>query len=144
MGVKSEWYGDQFEEGFFDAISKELVKSASILRRNLSTVLATTGKSPPPSPDGSSIPFNRTGTLARSWHASPTASRSAGKFTAGVGTNVKYAWYLYDKGKKYNNTKGGRNFMKEDLYWYQKTVSMIKKRLDPQRLIKVATGRFRT
>ena len=36
MGVKSEWYGDQFEEGFFDAISKELVKSASILRRNLS------------------------------------------------------------------------------------------------------------
>ena len=156
MGVTSEWMGDKFEEGFYDAIGKELVKSASILRRNLSTVLATTGKavvikdkSAPwgkiykGSPEGSSIPFNRTGTLARSWHASSTASRSGGKFTAGVGTNVMYAWYLYDRGKKFNNTKGGRNFMKEDLYWYQKTVSMIRKRLDPQRLIRVATRNFR-
>ena len=43
MGVTSEWMGDAFEEGFYDAIGKELVKSASILRRNLSTVLAKTG-----------------------------------------------------------------------------------------------------
>ena len=142
MGVIHEWYGDKFEEGFYDAIDKELVKSASILRRNLSTVLATTGDSSggnPPSPEGSDIPFNRTGTLARSWHASPTASRSGGKFTAGVGTNVMYAWYLVKR-----TGKGKRDYMKENLYWYQKSVSMIKKRLDPQRLIKVATGRFRT
>ena len=140
MGVTSEWMGKAFEEGFYDAIGKELVKSASILRRNLSTVLAKTGKSPPPSPDGSDIPFNRTGTLARSWHASPTARRSGGKFTAGVGTNVKYAWWLHVKAP----ADGGRNFMDENLYWYQKTVAMINKRLDPDRLIKVATGRFRT
>jgi len=140
MGVTSEWMGKAFEEGFYDAIGKELVKSASILRRNLSTVLATTGDSSggnPPSPKGSDIPFNRTGTLARSWHASPTASRSGGKFTAGVGTNVMYAWYLVKR-----TGSGKRDYMKENLYWYQKSVSMIKKRLDPQRLIKVATGRF--
>ena len=139
MGVTSEWMGDAFEEGFYDAIGKELVKSASILRRNLSTVLAKTGKSPPPSPDGSDIPFNRTGTLARSWQASPKAHRAGDKFTAGVRTNVMYALYLVKK-----IAKGRRDYMKEDLYWYQKTVAMIKKRLDPDRLIKVATGRFRT
>jgi len=139
MGVTAEWYGDQFEEGFYNAIGEELVKSAKILRRNLSTVLATTGKSPPPSPKGTNIPFNRTGTLARSWHASPTASRSGGKFTAGVGTNIIYAQKLITR-----SGSGRRNYMDENLYWYQKTVAMIKKRLDPQRLIKVATERFRT
>ena len=139
MGVTAEWYGDQFEEGFYNAIGEELVKSAKILRRNLSTVLATTGKSPPPSPKGTNIPFNRTGTLARSWHASPTASRSGSRFTAGVGTNIIYAQKLITR-----SGSGRRNYMDENLYWYQKTVAMIKKRLDPQRLIKVATERFRT
>ena len=139
MGVTSQWMGSAFEEGFYDAIGKELVKSASILRRNLSTVLATTGKSPPASPKSSDIPFNRTGTLARSWHASPKAHRAGDKFTAGVATNVKYAWWLHVKAP----ADGGRNFMDENLYWYQKTVAMIEKRLDPQRLIKAETGRFR-
>jgi len=138
MGVTVEWYGDRFEFGLHNAISQELVKSAKILRRNLSTVLATTGKSPPPSPKGTNIPFNRTGTLARSWHASPTASRSGSRFTAGVGTNIIYAQKLITR-----SGSGRRNYMDENLYWYQKTVSMIKKRLDPQRLIKVATGNFR-
>jgi hypothetical protein len=138
MPVIHEWYGDKFEEGFYDAIGDELVKSAKILRRNLSTVLAKTGKSPPPSPKGTNIPFNRTGTLARSWHASPTASRSGSRFTAGVGTNIIYAQKLITR-----SGSGRRNYMDENLYWYQKTVSMIKKRLDPQRLIKVATGNFR-
>lgn len=138
MAVKSEWMGDAFEAEFYRAIDRELVKSASILRRNLSTVLAKTGKSPPASPEGSKIPYNRTGTLARSWHASPTARRSGGKFTAGVGTNVQYALELIER-----TGTGQRNYMDENLYWYQKTVAMIKKRLDPQRLIKVATGQFR-
>jgi len=130
--------GDAFEEGFYDAIGKELVKSAKILRRNLSTVLATTGKSPPSSPKGSDIPYNRTGTLARSWHASATATRRSGKLTAGVGTNVLYAWDLIHRADS-----GRRNYMNENLYWYQKTTSMILKRLEPQRLIKSATRNFR-
>ena len=138
MGVTSEWMGDAFEEGFYDAIGKELVKSASILRRELSLALAKSGKSPPPSPKGSDIPYNRTGHLAGSWHASPTASRSGGKFTAVVHTNVMYALYLVKR-----TGSGRRDYMKENLYWYQKSVAMIKKRLDPDRLIKVATGRFR-
>ena len=143
MPVQSEWFGDKFEEMFAKAIGQELVKSAKILRRNLSTVLATTGKSPPSSPKGTNIPYNRTGTLARSWHASATATRRSGKLTAGVGTNVSYAWDLYDRGKRFNNQQGGRNYMDENLYWYQKTTSMILKRLEPQRLIRAATRNFR-
>ena len=60
MPVQSEWFGDKFEEMFAKAIGQELVKSAKILRRNLSTVLATTGKSPPSSPKGTDMPYNRT------------------------------------------------------------------------------------
>tara|TARA_R100001530_G_scaffold131943_2_gene103950 strand:+ start:1199 stop:1618 length:420 start_codon:yes stop_codon:yes gene_type:complete len=138
MPVQSEWFGDKFEEMFAKAIGQELVKSAKILRRNLSTVLATTGKSPPSSPKGSDIPYNRTGTLARSWHASATATRRSGKLTAGVGTNVLYAWDLIHRADS-----GRRNYMNENLYWYQKTTSMILKRLEPQRLIKSATRNFR-
>ena len=138
MPVQSEWFGDKFEEMFAKAIGQELVKSAKILRRNLSTVLATTGKSPPSSPKGSDIPYNRTGTLARSWHASATATRRSGKLTAGVGTNVLYAWDLVKR-----TGSGRRNYMNENLYWYQKTTSMILKRLEPQRLIREATRNFR-
>jgi len=138
MPVQSEWFGDKFEEMFAKAIGQELVKSAKILRRNLSTVLATTGKSPPSSPKGTNIPYNRTGTLARSWHASATATRRSGKLTAGVGTNVLYAWDLIHRADS-----GKRDYMNENLYWYQKTSSMILKRLEPQRLIKSATRNFR-
>ena len=138
MPVQSEWFGDKFEEMFAKAIGQELVKSAKILRRNLSTVLATTGKSPPSSPKGTDIPYNRTGTLARSWHASATATRRSGKLTAGVGTNVLCAWDLIHRADS-----GKRDYMNENLYWYQKTSSMILKRLEPQRLIKSATRNFR-
>ena len=138
MPVQSEWFGDAFEEMFMKAIGRELVKSAKILRRNLSTVLATTGKSPPSSPKGTDIPYNRTGTLARSWHASATATRRSGKLTAGVGTNVLYAWDLIHRAGS-----GKRDYMNENLYWYQKTTSMILKRLEPQRLINAAARSFR-
>jgi len=138
MPVQSEWFGDKFEEAFAKAIGQELVKSANILRRNISVVLATTGKSPPPSPKGTDIPYNRTGTLARSWHASTRATRKSGKFTAGVGTNVSYAWDLVKR-----TGSGRRDYMNENLYWYQKTTSMILKRLEPQRLINAATRKFR-
>jgi hypothetical protein len=135
--------GDQFEKGLYDAIGDELVKSANILRRELSLVLTTTGKGskkpPRHSPTTSKIPWNVTGNLAGSWHSSPRAIRSGGKFTAGVYTIVGYAWDLHVKAPIH----GGRNFMDENLYWYQKTVAKIKKQLDPQRLIRVATGNFR-
>ena len=137
MSVHVEYHGDEFEKKLYDAIGKELVKSASILRRNLSIVLATTGKSPPSSPKGSDIPYNRTGTLARSWHSSTKASRIGSKFTAGVGTNIQYALGLVKR-----SGSGKRDYMKEDLAWYKRTVVMIKKRLDPQRLVDVATRSF--
>jgi len=138
MGVTSEWMGDQFEKGFYDAIGDELVKSANILRRELSLVLTKTGKSPPPSPKGTPIPYNRTGNLAGSWHSSSSASRSGSKFTAVVYTKVMYALYLVKR-----TGSGKRDYMQTNLYWYQKTVAMIKKRLDPQRLIRAATRNFR-
>jgi hypothetical protein len=134
MGVTVKWNGDKFEEGLHNAIAQELVKSAKILRRNLSTVLAQTGKSPPPSPKGTNIPFNDTGLLAKSWKASPRATRSGGKFTAGIYTNVVYAQKLITR-----SGSGRRNYMDENLYWYQKTIAMILKRLAPERLIRVTS-----
>ena len=94
MGVTVEWYGDEFEESFGNAIGKELVKAAGIFRRNLSTVLRSTGSSKPPnkpSPKGSMIPYNRTGTLARSWRSASRATKTRQKWVALVGTNLMYA-----------------------------------------------------
>ncbi len=98
MGVKVEYSGDKFEEAFYRAIGDELEKSAMIFRRNLQTVLATTGKSPPSSPKGSKIPYNRSGTLARSWTAGKSF-RKGSRFIAKVGTNVRYAKELIDRKK---------------------------------------------
>jgi len=134
MGVISDWQGEQFERKFFDAIDRELVRSSNILRRGLSDVLATTGKSPPPSPKGSDIPFNRTGTLARSWHSVTKSKRTPTRYIAGVHTKVGYALDLVIRGGA-----GRRNYMNSSLYWYQRTLSLIKKRLDPKRLVKVAS-----
>ena len=139
MGVTVEWYGEQFEESFGNAIGKELVKAAGIFRRNLSTVLRTTGKSPPASPEGSLIPYNRTGTLARSWQSSSKSTRKKGMWVAQVGTNLMYAYWLHTK----QNSKGGRNYMDESLLWLHRTNAMILTRLDPQRLINVALRDFR-
>ena len=139
MGVTVEWYGKQFEESFGNAIGKELVKAAGIFRRNISTVLRTTGKSPPASPEGSLIPYNRTGTLARSWHSASRATKEGQKWVALVGTNLMYAYWLHTK----QNEKGGRNYMDESLLWLNRTKLMIFKRLDTQRLINVALKDFR-
>jgi len=140
MGVTVEWYGEQFEESFDKAIGLELVKAAGIFRRNLSTVLRTTGKSPPASPESSLIPYNRTGTLARSWHSASRATKTKQKWVALVGTNLIYAWWLHIKGK--NKVNGGRNYMDEGLLWRHRTNAMISKRLDSQRLIDIATKDF--
>ena len=139
MGVVADWQGELFERKFFDAIDKELVKSSLILRRALSKVLAKTGKSPPSSPEGSPIPYNRTGNLAGSWHSVTKSRRTPTRYIAGIHTNTEYAWDLYIKGKEFNNKRGGRNFMDENLYWYQKVSSLINKRLEPKRLVKVAS-----
>ena len=140
MGVTLvEWYGDEFEESLGDAIGKELVKAAGIFRRNLSTVLRTTGKSPPASPEGSKIPYNRTGTLARSWHSASRATKIRQKWVAQVGTDLIYAYWLHKK----QNSMGGRNYMDESLLWLNRTEQMIFKRLDSQRLINIALKDFR-
>lgn len=143
MGVTVEWYGDEFEESFGNAIGKELVKAAGIFRRNLSTVLRSTGSSKPPnkpSPKGSMIPYNRTGTLARSWRSASRATKTRQKWVALVGTNLMYAYWLHTK----ENKMGGRNYMNEGLLWLNRTEQMIFKRLDTQRLINVALKDFRS
>ena len=132
MPVKVEYSGDKFEEAFYRAIGDELEKSAMIFRRNLQKVLATTGKSPPASPSGSKIPYNRTGTLARSWTAGKS-SRSGSRFVAKVGTNVKYAKILIDR-----TGVGRRNYLDGRLGWKKKTIAMIQGRLEAKRLISSA------
>lgn len=146
MGVKVEFHDEEFERAFFDAVGKEVVKSAAIFRRNLSTVLRTTGKARKVkslthgttyigSPEGSDIPFNFTGTLARSWMSSSRPTQKHGKIVAKVGTNVKYAKFLITK-----TGKGQRDYMKKDLSWLKKTRQMILERLDAKRLVKSALG----
>tara|TARA_R100000458_G_scaffold159_1_gene107 strand:- start:1122 stop:1586 length:465 start_codon:yes stop_codon:yes gene_type:complete len=149
MSVKVEFHGDKFEQAFLDAVGKEVVKSAAIFRRNLSTVLRTTGKarkvkdkSAPwgyryeGSPDGSDIPFNFTGTLARSWMSSSKPEFLHGKIRAKVGTNTKYAEFLITKAKK--GKKGGRDYLKSSLGWMKKTRQMILARLETKRLVSEA------
>lgn len=146
MSVKVEFHGDKFEQAFLDAVGKEVVKSAAIFRRNLSTVLRTTGKarkvkdkSAPwgyryvGSPDGSDIPFNFTGTLARSWMSSSKPEFLHGKIRAKVGTNVKYAKFLIEK-----TGKGKRDYLQTSLGWVKKTRQMILARLEAKRLVSEA------
>lgn len=133
MGVKVDLNTAKFQLEFFRAIDQELVKSGNIFRRNLSTVLRSTGKSPPPSPKGSHIPYNQTGTLARSWQSSSKSQRSGGKFTVKVGTNVLYAKYLL-----FRSDSGRRNYLDGRLGWRRKTKQMMLKRLDSKRLISTA------
>lgn len=135
MGVTVEWSGDQFENAFMVAVGEELTKAASIFRRNLQTVLTTTGKSPPPSPSGSKIPYNRTGTLARSWTAGK-ASKKGTKYVAKIGTGVKYALYLLDPKRKRGEAR--RNFLDGRLKWRRKTKKMILARLEAKRLVSSA------
>ena len=133
MGVRVDLNTAKFQLEFFRAIDQELVKSANIFRRNLSTVLRSTGKSPPPSPKGSKIPYNRTGTLARSWQSSSKSQRRGGKFTVKVGTNVLYAKYLL-----FRSDSGRRNYLDGRLGWRRKTKQMMLKRLDSKRLVSTA------
>lgn len=149
MSVKVEYHGDKFEQAFLDAVGKEVVKSAAIFRRNLETVLRTTGKarkvkdkSAPwgyryeGSPDGSDIPYNFTGHLASSWKSSSKPSFLQNKIQAKVGTNTKYAKFLITKAEK--GKKGGRDYLKSSLGWVKKTRQMILARLEAKRLISEA------
>ena len=141
MGVRVDLNTAKFQLEFFRAIDQELVKSANIFRRNLSTVLRTTGKGKKGkkgqkaihSPKGSKIPYNVTGTLARSWQSSSKSQRSGGKFTVKVGTNVLYAKYLL-----FRSDSGRRNYLDGRLGWRRKTKQMMLKRLDSKRLISTA------
>ena len=144
MTVKVEFHGDKFQQAFLDAVGKEVVKSAAIFRRNLSTVLRTTGKARIVksstmgskyigSPDGSDIPFNFTGTLARSWMSSSRPEFLHGKIRARVGTNVKYAKFLITK-----TGKGKRDYLQTSLGWVKKTREMILARLETKRLVSEA------
>jgi len=130
MGVKVELQFGEFESKLLDAVGDEMVKAGMIFRRNLSTVLRTSGKSPPPSPDGSYIPYNQTGTLARSWMSSKGAKFGTKTITVSVGTNLMYAKFLVQK-----TGKGKRNYISEKLAWRRKTKRMMLKRLDAKRLI---------
>jgi len=137
MGVEVRLNFDNFERAFFQALAEELEASAKIFRRNIATVLRTTGKSPPPSPKGSKIPYNKTGTLARSWHEGK-ASRKGTKFVAHVGTNVRYALELIER-----TGSGRRNYMDGRLGWRRKTKGMIVKRLNAQRITAKAAKSFK-
>ena len=130
MGVKVELQFGEFERLFMEAIGQEMVKAGMIFRRNISTVLRSTGKSPPASPDGSKIPYNRTGTLARSWMSSKGARIGTKTITVAVGTNIMYAKFLVEK-----TGKGKRNYLDGRLAWRKKTKGMMLKRLDAKRLI---------
>ncbi len=145
MSVKVEFNGEQFERAFLDAVAEEVEKSAKIFRRNIQKVLSTTGKGKKAkkgqkavhSPAGSKIPFNITGTLARSWTAGKT-KRSGTKYTAKIGTKVKYAKILV-----MSSGSGRRNYMDGRLKWRRDTLKMIKKRLEVKRLISSAVRSLR-
>lgn len=128
----------KFQAQFFRALEDNLIKSGAILRRNLSTVLRTTGKSPPSSPKGSKIPYNRTGTLARSWIAEPNVKRRGGVLITVVSSNVRYAATLVKR-----TDSGRRNYMDGRLSWRRKTNQMIIRRLDAKRLVKEAVRSFK-
>ena len=130
MGVKVELQFGEFERQFMEAIGQEMVKAGNVFRRNLETVLNTTGKSPPASPDGSKIPYNQTGNLHRSWKSSKGARISTKTITVAVGTNLMYAKFLVQK-----TGKGKRNYLDGRLAWRKKTKGMMLKRLDAKRLI---------
>ena len=128
----------KFQAAFFNALEKNLLKSGAILRRNLSTALRTTGKSPPASPKGSKIPYNRTGTLARSWFAEPNIKRRGGVLITVVSSNVRYAATLVKR-----TDSGRRNYMDGRLSWRRKTNKMIISRLDAKRLVREAVRSFK-
>ena len=140
--VKAEWFGDAFERSIAKAIEQQLVKSASILRKNLSTALGSAGNSSggnPPSPDGSSIPFADTGNLARSWFSSSKIKRkSSGKYVAEVYSNLMYAYFLVSK-----TGKGQRNYMEDGLYWRENAIAHIKKQLSAEKIIGIAKRQFK-
>jgi len=140
--VNAEWFGDAFERSITQAIGQQLVKSASIFRKDLSTALGSAGNSSggnSPSPEGSSIPFVDTGNLARSWFASSKIQKkSRGKYVAEVYSNLMYAFHLIDK-----SGKGKRDYMEDGLYWKEKAIAHIKKELSAEKIIKIAKRQFR-
>ena len=139
MGVKVDVHFDEFENKFMEAVGLEMVKAGNVFRRNLATVLRSTGKSPPASPDGSKIPYNRKGDLHRSWMSSSTSKRTRTTISVAVGTNLMYAkWLVFKTGK------GRRNYLDGRLAWRRKTKDMMLKRLDAKRLVATAVRSLKT
>ena len=141
-GVYVRWAGDEFEEAFFSALADQVSGAAMIFRRALSTVLATTGKSPPAQKNAPfvAVPYNRTGLLSGSWHAT-SARREGTKFVARVGTPVRYALWLITKGR--NQVPGGRDYLSGKLAWKMEAVQAVEKHLSVRRIITVATRKFK-
>ena len=124
----------RFQAEFMRELETQLVKCSEIFNRNLSTVLRTTGKSPPSSPKGSKIPYNKTGRLAGSWHNSTQARKGAsGLRTVEVFSNVKYALTLVER-----TDSGRRNYMDGRLSWRRKVKQLMLKRLNADKLINAA------
>ena len=140
MAVYVNWMGDNFENAFLEAMSDRTYGAAKIFRRELSKVLAQTGKSPPASPDGSKIPYNRTGLLSRSWHAT-RAEREGTKFVARVGTVVFYAFWLIAKGRA--SLPGGRDYLADGLAWKQGALVAMRQRFDVKSMINLATRKLK-
>ena len=133
MGVKVEWHGEEFERKFMEAIGNEMVKAGMVFRRNLQVALQSEGKSPPPSPHGSKIPYADTGHLANRWKSSSQARKTSKTLSVAVATNVMYAKWLVVK-----TGKGKRNYLDEGLAWRRKTSQQMLKLLDAKRLIATA------
>jgi hypothetical protein len=113
----------------------------------MSDVLRSEGQSPPPSPDGSNIPYVDSGDLWKSWEVTKP-KRQGGVIIATIYTTVAYAfWLLIRQAKtKKDGTmgkSGRRDYMAKNLIWYKRTLAMIEKRLDSQRIINAALRNMR-
>jgi hypothetical protein len=137
MPVEIEWHGNEFEREFYIEVGKEVTRASHIFQRRMSDVLSSMGQSPPPSPEGSMIPYIDTGRLANSWMVE-RSRRRGGEVIAIIFTTVAYAFWLIVR-----EGKGKRDYMNEDLYWYQATMRLIEKRLNAQYLINAALRNMR-
>ena len=109
MSVTVDMNFDGFQKEFEREISNLVWRSAKAFRDSITQLLSQSGKSNVKAPHNYSkagqIPHNMTGRLANSWKATKPV-REGNKYTAGVGTPVKYAAALefgYNTGRKMSN-----------------------------------------
>ena len=89
MSVTVQMNFDGFQRQFEIEVAAMVYQQSRIFRGEMSKLLLTSGKSPPPSAAGQ-VPHNLTGNLGRSWKSSK--SRRDGKaYKSSVFTSVVYA-----------------------------------------------------